>query len=99
MGVGRRPDPERALDLLQLAAERGSASAQAQLLLLGDNRQDPVVPAGAGPELWGDLRARVDIQQGLKVGKRRTLSDAPWIRIFDGLASPAECRWLIGAAA
>jgi len=98
MGAGRMQNWERALDFLQLAAEQGSVSARAQLLLLSDNSQDPLLPAETGPDHWRELRARINIRERLQVGNRRILSDAPWIRVFEGFATPAECRWVISAA-
>lgn len=98
MGAGRMQNWAGALDLLQLAAEQGSTSAQAQLLLLSDNSRDPMLPAGAGAEHWRDLRSHIQIEQRLQFGNRRPFSDSPWVRIFEGFATAAECRWLISAA-
>src|SRR6185295_8543225 len=52
LGSARPPDWNRALDLLTLAAQQGSRSAQGQLLLLADNQREPDVPADAADEYW-----------------------------------------------
>src|SRR5262245_33787096 len=68
LGSARPPDWDRSLDFLELAAAQGSRSAQEQLLLLADNHTDPVVPAGAGPDFWSGVRARVPIEERMRPG-------------------------------
>jgi prolyl 4-hydroxylase len=89
IGAGRPQNWQRALDLLQLAAERGSTHAQGQLRLL--NGHDP---AGAADD-WSDLRGSIDVDRLLAAPERESLSDRPRIRVVRGFASPAECAWMI----
>lgn len=88
MGAGRIQSWERAFDLLALAAERGSASAQGQLGLLN---RDPALAAGD----WQRIREGLDVDALTAPPERRSLSDAPRIRAIDGFASAAECGWVI----
>jgi hypothetical protein len=88
MGAGRWQSWERAFDLLALAAERGSASAQGQLALLN---RDPAIAA----DDWQGIRARLDIAALTAPPERLSLSDTPRIRAIPGFASPAECAWVI----
>jgi prolyl 4-hydroxylase len=81
VGAGRRQDWRRALDCLELAAELGSEHARAQLRLLAGD----------------DSPARIDVGRLLRVPERIALSEAPRMRVFEGFASPAECRWVIEA--
>lgn len=88
MGVARPPSWDRALDRLAEAAEKGSGKAQAQLLLL----------AGDLPSTerqWPALRAQISVEELLKLPDKRALSDEPRIRVMEGFATAAECRWLI----
>ena len=94
MGVGRPQNWSRAFDRLQGAAERGSPSAQAQLVLLSD-WQTAAEPVPAPVSDWATLRASIDIDRALAVGERQILSETPRIRVVKGFATPAECAWLI----
>jgi prolyl 4-hydroxylase len=98
MGAGRVPDWRKGLDWLARAAERGSAAAARQLILLAEDRFEPegAQPRTAGS--WTELAARVPLEQRLRAPAGRTLSPRPLIRALDAFASPAECRWLIEAA-
>jgi len=98
MGVARPQSWERAFDALQQAAERGSGSAQRQLLLLADPDRDPIVPEKADGPLWAHTRRKISLPRLLRHGERRALSNAPRIRVIEGFATPAECRWLIERA-
>src|SRR6476469_5347006 len=91
MGVGRPRDWQKALDSLALAAERGCATAASQIILLADNRYE------APPSVidWAALRSRISIAERLRAPASQTLSGSPLIRTVPGLASPAECQWLI----
>lgn len=86
MGAARRQSWDNAFDLLVLAAERGSESAQGQLALLG---RDP------GPADWRLIREGIDIEALTAAPAKRSLSDAPRIRVIDGFATPAECAWVM----
>ena len=98
LGSARPPDWNRSLDYLELAAAQGLRSAQEQLLLLADNKVDPVVPAGAGRDYWSDVRARVPLDERMLPGGKQSLSDSPRIRLIPAFATGAECRWLISLA-
>ena len=90
IGAGRPQNWNRALDLLQLAAERGSKHAKGQLRLL--NGQDP---ADGSSDDWSGLRSAIDVERLLTAPERESLSDSPRIRVVRGFASPAECAWVI----
>lgn len=98
MGVGRPQSWEGAFDVLQQAAERGSQSAQRQLLILADPSVDPRPSDPASPDLWAETRRMISLEGLLRHGERRALSNAPRIRVIEGFASAAECRWLIERA-
>jgi hypothetical protein len=88
IGAGRRQDWDRALNQLEIAAERGSSGARAQLRLL------------AGPDSgvsrdWSSLRSGLDPARFLEAPARTALSESPRIGIFEGFATPGECRWVI----
>lgn len=91
VGAGRRQDWNRALDQLELAAERGSDHARDQLRLLAAS-----AGAGVGSEDdWPALRAGIDIARLLQVPQREILSESPRLRVYRGFASPAECAWVM----
>lgn len=98
LGSARPPDWDRALDSLMLAAQQGSRSAQEQMLLLADNRSDPVVPNVADAEFWASVRKSISIEQRMQPGEKLALSDTPRIRLIKQFATPAECRWLTSLA-
>jgi len=95
MGVGRPADASKALDSLASAAEHGCQAAARQLLLFA-KRQFPVEPE---PCDWKALRSRIQIAHLLGARAGDTLCSSPLIRTVAGMASPAECAWLIAAAA
>jgi predicted 2-oxoglutarate/Fe(II)-dependent dioxygenase YbiX len=88
MGVGAPPNWPRALELLTLAAERGSKSAQGQLRLLAGQ---PDAQDG-----WAAVAQGVDIAAWTAPPVRRPICEAPRIRMLDGFVSPEVCAWLIG---
>lgn len=94
MGAGRPQSWPLALDLLAQAAERGSASAQGQLLALagGDS------PAAGAAGDWGAVRDRIALDRLLGAPARQILSDSPRIISFTAIASPAECDWVMAKA-
>ena len=92
-GAGRPQNWPRAFDLLQLAAQRGSEHARAQLRLL--NGSDPANDFGGD---WPELRRSIDIERLVTAPERVSLSDNPRIRAVRGFATPAECAWLIARA-
>ena len=98
MGVVRPQSWDRCLDYLQAAAERGSAAAQGQLLLLADNSRDPDLSDDAGGDRWSAVRGRISIAELITPGERIALSENPRIRSIKGFATPAECRWIMALA-
>ena len=98
LGSARPPDWNRALDYLALAARQGSRSAREQLLLLADNRQDPVLPEEQAPDYWDELRAAVPLGERMQPGDKQSLSETPRIRMIRGFATVPECRWLMALA-
>jgi prolyl 4-hydroxylase len=96
IGAGRRQDWNRALDCLELAAGRGSERARAQLRLLAGTAGSPAEAEGdLAAGTWRGLRNRIDVGRLLQVPGRIAVSEAPRMRVFEGFASPAECRWVI----
>jgi prolyl 4-hydroxylase len=96
-GTGDPARWEQSFDFLQRAAEQGSAAAGKQLLLLADNSHEPLV----APEIqrcWDDVRSRIRIERLLAPPVRKSLSDSPRIRLLEGFATAAECRWIVEAA-
>ena len=96
MGAGRPQSWDRAFDRLQRAAERGSASARAQLALLC---RDPAFAAETeGADTWLRMRRKIDIAALATAPPKRSLSDSPRIRVVDGFATEAECEWVVERA-
>jgi prolyl 4-hydroxylase len=98
MGVAGPQSWDGAFNVLQLAAEQGSASARRQLVFLANPAVDPQVPARAHSSFWAETRRSISLERLLSHGERRALSNAPRIRVIEGFASAAECRWLIDRA-
>jgi hypothetical protein len=94
VGAGRPRDWSRALDHLELAAERGSEHARGQLRLLS-RASRPSSEDGQAEDDWRGARGRIDIDELLRPPDPIALSDAPRLRLFRGFAQPDECRWLI----
>ena len=91
-GIYARQSWPVALDLLQRSAELGSAPARTQLLILaGADESD----APDRPEAWRALREGVDLAAWTTPAQGVTLSEAPLIRSFPNLVSPAVCEWVI----
>lgn len=89
-GAWMRQNWEDALDLLQRAAERGSAGARGQLrILAGESASSD----------WGALRARVDLEVWRRPPARRSLCEAPRIRAVDSFVPREACDWLMARAA
>lgn len=97
-GAGRQQDWHQALDTLQRAAEHGSEFAGRQLLLLAYPTSEPQVPENAQTEFWTQVRRAVSLDRLFAHPDRRALSNGPPIRVMEGFASAAECRWLIDRA-
>ena len=100
-GVCRPQDWNQALDYLQLAAERGSPSAQSQLELLSADPGRAAMSAptgGRNHEAWRRLRESVRVADWLQPPERQVISESPRIRRMDGFLSSDVCRWLIEKA-
>lgn len=93
-GPGGPSHWDEAFDQLLRAAELGSLAAGRQLLLLADHRE-PDIPSHTEPGFWPAVRSRISLESLLQSPQRKSLSDAPRIRVIEGFASPAECRWVI----
>jgi hypothetical protein len=87
-GVPGKPDWNRALDYLKRGAEGGFPLAQGQMRLL----------SGQTGEDWRAMRRAIDIKTWRAAPKPTSLSKAPRIQTFEGVASPQVCDWLIGRA-
>jgi hypothetical protein len=92
MGAGRPQSWDRAFDYLQRAAELGSESARAQLVLLSRGQ------TSAAGDSWERVRSGIDLAALTTSPAKQSLSDTPRIRIVEGFASPAECDWVMDKA-
>lgn len=97
-GPGDARHWDQAFDQLLGAAEQGSEPAGKQLLLLANPAQDPVIPPSTEPGFWHSVRSRISLDQLLKSPERKVLRETPRIRLIEGFASAAECRWVIAAS-
>jgi hypothetical protein len=81
-----------ALDYLSQAAERGGASAQAQIRLLaaGPEAAAPIDPA----ESWADLARRIDVAAWITPPPRKPLWETPRIRMAERFAAGPVCDWI-----
>ena len=98
VGAGAPQNWKTALDLLQIAAERGSSSAQGQLAALADAERVLRGVAPEAPERWRRLRVSIDVPSWSRAGPQVVLHPAPRISRYDNFISPAVCAWLIGRA-
>jgi predicted 2-oxoglutarate/Fe(II)-dependent dioxygenase YbiX len=89
VGVTKPPDWPAALDLLQRAAERGSAPARGQLRLLS---------SGVSGGSWAGMRAAIDLAPWMAAAPRTPLTEAPRVRLAEAFVPPQVCDWLIGRA-
>lgn len=80
---------ERALDLLQRAADLDWAPAQKELRFLARSH-------GAD---WTALRGAIDVEAWRKSPPLHKLSDQPRLYEIEKFATPAECDWLIESGA
>ena len=87
-GVFGAPEWPRALDYLLQGAEAGVPMAQAQLRLL----------AGRTGDDWRGLRREVEIEAWRATPQPHVLSADPRVAVYEGVASPAVCDWLIARA-
>ena len=87
-GISGTADWRRAVEYLRRGAELGFPMAQAQLRLL----------AGRDGDDWKGLQRAVDIKAWRQPPKPSFLSREPRVMVFEGLASPAVCDWIIAHA-
>ncbi len=97
-GAWMPPNWTEALDLVQQAAERGSARARGQLMVLGDAALAQRARGGEGG-LWAALRQSVDLKAWLSPSSRRVICEAPRIRAADNFVPVAVCDWLLARGA
>jgi prolyl 4-hydroxylase len=100
-GVCCKQSWDESLAYLQVAAERGSASAQDQLIVLCADRdlaERVAAMANRGTTVWRQLRNTVDIPDWLNPPPRQVIADSPRIRKIDRFLSRTVCRWLIERA-
>jgi hypothetical protein len=95
VGMGAQSEPvwTQALDLLQVAAERGSKRGRAQLSALAREHG-----AAVAPDDWAGLRAAVTLEPWLQSTPPEVLSNAPHIAVYRNFVSPALCGWMIERA-
>ena len=81
-----------AFAFLRQAAERGGASAQAQIRLLaaGPEAAAPIESADS----WTDLARRIDVAAWITPPPRKPLWEAPRIRMAERFASAPVCDWI-----
>ena len=81
-----------AFHFLSQAAERGGASAQAQIRLLaaGPNAAAPINVT----ESWSDLAGRIDVAAWIAPPPRKPLWETPRIRMAERFASAPVCDWI-----
>jgi hypothetical protein len=85
-GAFSPPSWTDALDLLQHAAERGSARAQGQLRILAHD---------TASSDWRALRRRIDIKAWATPPERRSICEAPRIRAVEKFVPVVVCDWLM----
>jgi hypothetical protein len=87
-GVSGKTDWSRALDYLRRGAELGFPLAQEQLRLL----------AGRDGDDWSALRAAIDMNAWCKTPEPIVLSQDPRVLVFERIAPPAVCDWIVARA-
>ena len=94
VGCARPQDWDRALDCLMEAAQRGSEAARGQMLVLAG-----ATSSGAHEQPdWKALRAEISIGKLMQAPPKIAVSDSPRLRMIEGFASPAECKWVVDRA-
>lgn len=83
-----------ALQLLVLAAERGSESARGQLCVLAGEPPEAARDSGE----WRKLAERIDLTFWLSPPPGQTLSANPAVRVHQNFVTDAVCEWLIERA-
>jgi len=86
-----------ALVHLRRSAERGWDAAREQLCLLAADR-DLAAAAASGQcddDVWEKLQATIDLPALLGSPTATIVSRTPLIKVVEGFASGAECKWMI----
>lgn len=96
MGAGVPHSWTTALDLLRIAAERGSQAARGQLLVLAQAGPDG---AGSDGDDWAQLRGSIDPRGWSRLGAQTVIRKSPRIGLYEGFVSPAACAWIMARAA
>lgn len=102
LGMGGSQDWAAALDWLQVAAERGDASARGQLGVLTGDADLARRIASAGPisdNSWKRARRAVVLDDWLSPPEPEAVSEDPRIRILRNFAPPRARDWLIAKSA
>ena len=86
---------DRALGLLVFAAEKGSASARAQLAIFA--RRGPADREPAAGE-WRQVTESIDVASWTSPARSIALHDDPAVRSFPEFTEDAVCAWLIERA-
>jgi hypothetical protein len=90
-GLGRAPNWDEAIDLLALSADRGWASARAQIALMTG------MQPGAGS--WRMLAQRIRIPEWIaEPVSKRSLCETPKLRVIEDFAPATMCDWIMGRA-
>lgn len=88
----------QALEFLVQAAGLGDEDARAQLMLIGDGELAAAVAGGGVPRPWRSLRDSADLERFVQPPQPVQVCESPRIWTAKGLATPAECGWLIERA-
>lgn len=91
VGCCRAPNWDFALNSILEAAERGSAAARQQMLVLARGAADH-------PPDWGKLRAGLSLERLVEVPQKKLISESPRLRLIEKFATSAQCNWIIGRA-
>lgn len=92
LGISTGQNVEAALEYLALAAERGSTSAQRQLLVLAGRSPD----ASLGPgESWRRIAQTADLGFWRTAPRGVDLHADPLVRSFEKFLPPLVCGWLV----
>lgn len=89
---------DKALDLLQLAAERGGVHAQRQLDLLARESVGAERFALDDPAIWKRLRSLVNVDTWMMPKPPQQILDGPRVWVVENFASAEVCDWLIDRA-
>jgi prolyl 4-hydroxylase len=92
------PDGARHWDMAFEHLLRGAELGSVSLLILADPGHDPAIPPDPGADFWREVRSRISLERLLRSPGRTSLCASPRVRVIEGFASPAECRWAVDAS-